>query len=338
MRDDEGRGGGDKAVGGVVNVMTKSAQDKDFYGNIYAEGGNEHYKKAGLNVGTKVGKNLLLETGYTHSNPSVWRDGEKYKEQEARVRTKYTLDKGDVEFKYTHLESENKRGVAVPRAVRRKDPGFLSGGKVNSNDFYLKYRQEIGDDLELLTYGNYYERKNSSYNRKTDEYNRKNNDERKYAKVQIKQKYMDNNYFIIGTDYLDEEIKPYKGSQNSIKHNYGVFGKNKIVYDKFEFVQGLRYDRADYDFYWRNGSLTSPEKILHPKDSQKYDDYSAEFAVNYLYSDTGSTYISYNRGFRTPTVGEIRYTLHSAKLKAQVQDTVEKIGRASCRERVSSPV
>ena len=335
---------GDTAIGGVVNILTKSAENKDFYGNAYVETGDHRYDKVGFDVGTKVTDRLLTEVGYTKSHPSAWRHGEKFTQHDARFRAKYDLDHGDVEFKYTHSNDKQARGVAVPRYVTDKDrrnPGFLSRGKYKSDDFYLKYRQEISDDLELLTYANYYKGKDFYYSGKTKTYPKSSDFTRKYGKVQLKKTYMDKNYVIVGFDYLNTDSDPanktagmqkisgsnppkykYMEAKNSVKTNYGVFAMNKINYDKFQFTQGIRYDHAKYDFYWRNGVLNDPEKI-GTKDSAKYGNYSMEFSGNYLYSDTGSAYLSFVRAFRTPTIGEMRYTRNSEKLKSQVQNTVE---------------
>lgn len=341
---------GDKAIGGVVNIISKSALDKKFYGNVYLETGNYHYSKKGFDFGTKITDRLLTEVGFTKSNPSVWRHGEKFDKNDARFRAKYLLDKGDVEFKYTHSEDKDKRGVAVPRYVTnkdRRDPGFLSGGKHKSNDYYLKFRKELDKDLEFLAYGNFYERKNWSYDDETNKYNRDDTDEKLYGKFQLKKTYMDSNYFIVGFDYLKDKIKPkekfagikgisgtwdkekkeykeykYMEFGDSVKRNYGIFAMNKINYNKFQFTQGIRYDKADYDFYWKNGSLNNKEKI-GTKGKNKYGDYSLELSANYLYSDTGSTYLTFTRAFRTPTISEMRYTKNSEKLKPQTQDTIE---------------
>ena len=50
---------GDKAIGGIVNILTKSAMDKPFYGNVYLETGDNHYGKKGFDTGFKVTDKLL---------------------------------------------------------------------------------------------------------------------------------------------------------------------------------------------------------------------------------------------------------------------------------------
>lgn len=341
---------GDKAIGGIVNVITKSTENRKNYGSLFGELGNHSSKKMGVNFGTKV-KNILVDGGYISSKNDGWRDHENFENDTFNIKVKYLLENGDVEYKYTYTEDKDLKGVAVPRVVDRKDPGKIAGGKYKSQDHYIKYRKDVSDNLEFLLYGNYYEKENDSFKRYKNSnyygYFIKDNDEiRKYIKSQIKYKYSNKNYTILGMDYLDERLKPAVTSKEfkevtgmgtngntitgkkwvetgeSKKENFGVFLSNHIFYNKFQFIQGIRYDKAEYDFYWRNGKLNSFEKIGQ-NDRGKYENYSLELAMNYDYSDSGMTYLSYNRAFRTPTVGEMRYTRNSEKLKPQVQDTIE---------------
>ena len=69
---------GDKAIGGVVNVLTKNAKDEKDYGSIFTEIGSYHKNKFGLNYGTKLTDNLLFDIGYIKSDDSGWRDHEDF--------------------------------------------------------------------------------------------------------------------------------------------------------------------------------------------------------------------------------------------------------------------
>lgn len=329
---------GDKAIGGVINIISKSTLNEKNYGNVYSEFGSHNEKKLGFNYGTKLIDRLLVEGNFTGSKSHGWREGENVDKKEGGVKTKYLLNDGDIEFKYTRSDNEFYRGIAVPQYILdedRKNPGRLSKTKYKSDDYYLKWRQNISDNVELLTYGNLYDKKNYSFDRKKEEFYRSDEDFRRYIKSQIKYTYLPESYIIFGMDYLREEIKPYSLSSkwddklgryiksgDSKKDNFGVFLSNKYTYGKFQFGQGIRYDYADYDFYWRNASLNLPEK-RGTNDHAKYNDYSFELSANYLYSDTGSTYLTYTRAFRTPTVGEIAYTLNSERIQPQTQDTIE---------------
>lgn len=333
---------GDKAIGGVINIITKSPENKQYYGSVYTNYGSNNLRKVGFDYGTKLTENLITEVEYNDYNSDGWRHGEKFETKDARFKGKYLLENGEIEYKYTHSEDEYYKGIAVPRYVSdndRKDPGRLSKSKEKSNDNYLKWKYNLSNDTEILMYGNYYERENEAFNRKTDEFYRDSDDVRKYLKFQMKHSYLPKSYFILGTDYSREEYKPYSTSEgykqisgsniykwvkdgDSTKDNVGIFVLNKYTYDKFEFTQGARYDNAEYDFYWRNGKLNDPKKIGE-NDTAKYENYSFELSANYLYSETGSAYLTYTRFFRTPTATEIRYTRNSETLNPQIQDTIE---------------
>lgn len=346
---------GDKAIGGVVNVLTKNVENKDFYGNIFGDYGSYDTRKYGFLYGTKITERLLTEVAFVEDSNNGWRKHEDFRNHSLNLKVKYFLEDGEIEYKYTYNRDKNKLGVAVPKYISendRKNPGKISGTKYESNDNYLKITKNISSDTKFLIYGNYYYRKNSNFSRdKGSNYNgnykRDGDDERKYIKTQIKHEYDSNGYFIFGVDYLDEVFKPYSVGQeykkvtglgangkdkitdykivksgDSYKENFGTFFMNKYEYGKLQLSQGIRYDYSKYNFYWRDASLNSWEKI-GTKDDSKYNNYSYELGANYLYSDTGSTYISYNRAFRTPIASEMRYTKNSEKLNPQLQDTVE---------------
>lgn len=186
-----------------------------------------------------------------------------------------------------------------------------------------------------MIYGNYYENKKWLFNKSKNSFYRDGDEVRKYVKAQIKHTYLPESYFIAGIDILQDEVKPYDTSAkwngslgryvksgDSTKDGFGIFALNKYSTGKFQFTQGIRYDYADYDFYWRNASLNASDK-RGTRDNAKYNDYSFELSANYLYSETGSTYLTYTRSFRTPTAGEIYYTRNSERLDPQLQDTIE---------------
>lgn len=329
---------GDKAIGGIVNIISKSVTDKKYYGNVYSQFGSNDEQKLGFDYGTKLSERLITEVGYTDYGSDGWRDGEDYDKKDSRFKTKYLLNNGEVEFKYNHSDNKNYSGVAVPKYVLdndRKDPGRLVKTKNESDDYYLRWRQNISKDTEFLIYENYYKNEKSSFNRTTKSFYHDEDEERNYVKAQIKHTYLPDSYFITGFDLLKDEVKPqnktskwnsnlgrYVKNGNSTKDGFGAFALNQYTHKKLQFTQGIRYDYAKYDFYWRDASLNAADK-RGTKDNAKYNDYSYDLSTNYMYSNTGSTYISYNRAFRTPTTSEIYYTRNSEKLDPQIQDTFE---------------
>lgn len=82
------------------------------------------------------------------------------------------------------------------------------------------------------------------------------------------------------------------------KDTYELFGIHKIQYGNFEFTQGLRFERSEYE----GDRLNSGQKTFL-KDHK--DNVAGSLAANYLYSDTGNVYVKYERGFTSPAPGQL---------------------------------
>ncbi|MGL5229458.1 MAG: TonB-dependent receptor domain-containing protein, partial [Cetobacterium sp.] len=113
---------------------------------------------------------------------------------------------------------------------------------------------------------------------------------------------------------------------------------NKTSIDKFEFLQGYRREWTKYNttknshYYHRvkpiflnNGYVDTGLKTDYIKKSMHNDSY--EFAINYLYSDTGNIYTRFEESFRTPAPTEFQdkdgtdYILND--LKPETNQTLE---------------
>ena len=95
---------------------------------------------------------------------------------------------------------------------------------------------------------------------------------------------------------------------------------NNLKYDDFQFTQGFRHQRIEYDLENRN----APSKSFdHTFNAQAY-----ELTGTYFANDTSSIFLSYNRAFRAPTAGEAGSwnTIHS-NLDIQTSDTIELGGK-----------
>lgn len=111
---------------------------------------------------------------------------------------------------------------------------------------------------------------------------------------------------IFGLEYIDNDAKrkslmnmpPMMNNILTVndltKETISGFVMNNYVWGNFEFAQGVRYERADYKV--KRTSSTGPG-IDTTTDE---DNFAYEVSANYLYSDTGKTYIRYERGFTSP--------------------------------------
>ena len=82
------------------------------------------------------------------------------------------------------------------------------------------------------------------------------------------------------------------------KKTFEVFALNNFKVNRFEFIQGLRFENSKYD-----GTRKNKDDILDIKKSK--DDWAGSLAVNYLYSDTGNAYVKYERAFTSPAPGQL---------------------------------
>ena len=82
------------------------------------------------------------------------------------------------------------------------------------------------------------------------------------------------------------------------KKTFEVFALNTFKVNKFELIQGLRFENSKYDGTRKNNTDT-----LDIKKSK--DNWAGSLAVNYLYSDTGNVYMKYERAFTSPAPGQL---------------------------------
>ena len=110
---------------------------------------------------------------------------------------------------------------------------------------------------------------------------------------------------ILGYDFLREEANSYGdgvmgGNRYDIsKDTNSLYILNRYnISDKLQFNLGLRGEFSKYDLE----SNDKQNKRL--QDNINLENYAYEASLNYLYSDTGNTYIKYERSFTTPTPNE----------------------------------
>lgn len=313
---------GNGALGGVVNIITTSPKASINNGSVSTRIGSDNLLENSVDYGTIIGEKLLIETGFTDLNSDGWRDDEKDNKQNIRFRSKYLLESGDIEFKYNHSKKDYKYGTTIPyyQIDDRTEVNRWSQGKNKEDDLYLKYRQEISENLEFLMYGNYYQKDYKAYDSTEGDYYLKNEEDRYYTKTQIKYSYGSENHLILGGDFSDSTYTDVQNRKDSDRRAYGGFVMNKYQWGDFQFNQGYRRDYSDYDF-WYSESDMIPEDKRGQHGSEAFTNDAWEAGINYLYSETGSIYTTYSRAFRTPTASETGFWLGS--VEPQIDDTFE---------------
>lgn len=163
----------------------------------------------------------------------------------------------------------------------------------------------------------------------------------------LKYNYDKDSYLIVGYDYklqkskrdFDNYMDMYKVyNLDSEKESHGAYVFNKTTVGQFEFMQGFRREWTKYDttknsWYYHKvkpsfldgGYVDNGLKTSKIKKSMVNDSY--EFAVNYLYSDTGNVYTRFEQSFRTPAPTEFQNAKNSVyelnNLDAETNQTVE---------------
>ncbi|UPO97698.1 TonB-dependent receptor [Cetobacterium somerae] len=285
---------GDGAVGGTINIVTKAPENKKNYGSLNSEIGSYGLKKQQITYGTKIGEKLLVEVDYLKREKDGYRDYSKDNLESFGFRSRYKLNDGELKFKYNYSKNEFKApgwlfGSEVSDdRTQSNSKRWRVDGKTEKNNFMGDYLYNINSDLEFKLLGRYAHENYSSNgsNYKT---------EIKYLKPQLRYSYLNENYIVFGGDVYAGETKSYSsyGDSKAEKNSLGGFIVNSYTIDNFRFTQGYRRQNIEYKGKNKNFS------------EKKFKEDAIELTGSYLYSDSGSTYISYTKGFRAPNTDEI---------------------------------
>lgn len=284
---------GDGAIGGTINIVTKVPENKKNYGSLGSEIGSYGLKKQQVTYGTKVGEKLLVEVDYLKREKDGYRDYSKDNLESFGFRSRYKLDDGELKFKYNYSKNKFKAPGSLTESEVDDDREQSSSnawridGKTEKNNFVGDYLYNINSNLEFKILGRYahenYSSNGSNYKTETQ-----------YLKPQLKYKYLDESYVVFGGDIYEGETKDFAyGKGKSEKNSLGGFLINSYTIDKFRFTQGYRRQNIEY----------KGDKLL----TKKFKEDAVELTGSYLYSDSGSTYMSYTKGFRTPNTDELNF-------------------------------
>ncbi|WP_130889823.1 TonB-dependent receptor family protein [Fusobacterium ulcerans] len=301
---------GDGATGGVINIITKLPQDKKNYGSVNMEAGSWNTRKGTVNYGTKIGDKFLLDTSYTYTEGDGYRTPHPdYKDGDTKkslwLRGRYLLDDGYLEMRYNYNKVEDSYSDYLTKEKfddSIKQHG-ASGGKYKniSNEYTLTYNKKLSDKLSFLIYGGYTEndyRYKATYYPTAYNENKRNLITQYYIKPQLKYTYGKDSYVILGGDYKNGKVEDrVSKNPDKEKESYGGYILNKTTVGQFQFTQGYRKERSDFDYF----EFSQPDIKI----KKKFSSDAYELAANYLYSDTGSIYLSFTQGFRTPNADDL---------------------------------
>lgn len=273
------------------------------------------------------------------------------------ITFRYSKYKSDSEIPNSLTDDE----VKDDRKQSGVAPGDMYKWKRDKEEYSLEYLGKITDKLELSIIG-YIQDTDMHYKYKTTsntvmspmmsmdiimDMNAAFDDEKKGASAKLKYTYGDyDSNAIFGVEYLDNELHrvmkmnmtrqmymmgspmgtPTITTMSDLnvkasKESISAFVLNTYKYnEKWEFIQGFRYEQADYK-YNRISMGNHIDVAGSPKD---HDNWAAELAANYLYSDTGNVYLKWERGYTSPAPALVTNTYRDAAalISAGVDSTI----------------
>ena len=341
---------GSGTAGGVVNIITKSGAG--FRGNIgyrNSEFGGHRYTTS---IGNSIG-NFDIALDYTKENTNGYRDYDELKSDFFQGKITYNFSKKEnLALKYSKFKAKQTYPDLLTRKQMDKDreswgrnPGEHSFTNTDKDEVVLTYNKELQDNLDL-TVSTFYQKTELDLGQKlfmmypsTRFYMDQSSifEDKKYGvKPKLKYSYGDNSNIVLGIDYIKNTLlrdvntitatPPFGRPKTSTtindleKETVSGFIHNTYRYSNFEFIQGIRYERANY-----NVKRDSADGSIKGKRDE--DNIALELALNNLYSDTGNRYIKYERGFTSPAPALLtnkendQYYMNN--LKSETYDTFE---------------
>ncbi len=318
---------GSGTAGGVINIITK--EGKGLRGNASYERASYDGNKYDMSVGQTFGK-FDVDLLYSKTDADGYRNEAHDDTEFFQGKVKYNIsDKQDIEFKYSNYDSEIFSPGSLTKAeldADRKQTGSEKVARITTkkDDYVVTYNAELTDNLEFNLVGFHQQTKMRIANKGEADYGFFD-DKKVGLKPKFKYSYGEGNIagssVVFGLDYIDNDAQRLAnmggtasmGGQNYTvittttndftKKTLGGFVMNNLKYKKFEFNQGIRYEKSDYDIKrtsvtTMNGTpMGTPKSISASKDE---DNFAFELSGSYLYSDTGKIYTRLEQGFTSP--------------------------------------
>lgn len=317
---------GEGAVGGIINIITKNAKNKKYYGQVGFDRGNE-IKNYKVNFGTKVTDKLAIEAIYLDKDKDGYRHHSARDTEYVEVKSNYQFDKGNLILGYSRGTIKSKFSGTVDKNDLRKS-NSTTDAKEKLDTFKLKYDMKLTNNIAFLLNGDYKHRTYDSTKMFKKERKPSTNRDTKtyYINPQFKINYWDKSYFIVGgdfakgkSDYISLSHKSTSSSTtNTFTHRKSIGGYiiNNIKYNNFQFTQGFRQQNIKYNLENKNAPSKS---FKHSFNAQAY-----EVSGSYFWNESTSTFLSYNRAFRAPTAGEAgSWDTKNNNMDIQTSDTIE---------------
>ncbi|RHG38256.1 TonB-dependent receptor [Fusobacterium varium] len=315
---------GGNATSGVINIITKNYENRKYWGNAGLQLGSFNERKYKFNYGVNLTENFSLDAKYINTDKDGYRNYTKKESEFGEIGVKYKLKDGNVGFKYIRNERKSNGSAYLTKVQydedrRQNNPDYKEKTAHDTQDKYiLEFNKKLSNKLSFSAVTEYREREYTYSQPKTDKYSsyhsRIKNTDSIYTNAQLKYNYKEKSNLIFGGDYSKAKVKEkgYGVSKNIIyqksytETDYEAIAGyilNKYSYNNFIFTQGIRLERNKFDedetTYEANKTFKSKKNISDSNTNTNY-----ELAVNYMFSEDTSGYISWNRVYRSPNLTE----------------------------------
>lgn len=321
---------GNGVSGGVVNIITKS----EFKNTGYIEGDYDSYnsKKIATGATAKVTDNLAVGVNYAGQNNRGYRKGNKGANDYIDGNIQYKLsDKHKFSLKGSRFV-ENETTTSMPTKLqlesdRRAKGSTYTERNITRENLTGKYEYTPNKDFNFTT--TLYTTKMYNDGHTYDPKKKKNTAEDDLQEttngvlLKANQNY-ENGSIIVGLDVIEgkhegDGFSTSKGKSDPYVRDYKkdtispyILNKYDLT-EKLEFTAGFRYEWADYD-------------LAGTDINRKFDEEnkSYEGVLSYKYRDTGNVFFRYEKGFMSPTPGQLGSVEDKSKtLQSETSDTFE---------------
>lgn len=257
------------------------------------------------------------------------------------INFKYSKYKADEDYPKMLSKKEVEEDRKQDGLTRSKWGTGINGTETDKDEYVLTYNNKLSESLDFNLTGFY---QNTEMKIRTWDFGAINTgtmkgqaiadqrglfeDEKWGVKPKFRYSYGEGSSLIFGMDYIqnkakrvsDMRIQPIKAATGGLspmsiksittnnleKETISGYVMNNYVWGDFEFAQGLRYEKANYEADRNTNRVVSmngsPMQTNNEgrKVTTDEDNFAYELSANYLYSDTGKAYVRYERGFTSP--------------------------------------
>ena len=320
---------GSGTVGGVVNIITKKPTETG--GVISAQYGSFDDMNGGINAGFKVSDKLYFNFDFTGRDANGYRDKDEMKSDYWAGSLRYDITENQsLTFRTSRYTEDGTATSSLTKKQmdedRRQAGSTISEYDLTKTEFVLDYRIQALKNLTIDATG-YYQETEETYNDDYGTFQQYGIFKDEKTGFNLKGKYdYSRGEVIVGYNFLDNNMtrdsRGFVSAYNDLNkttNSIYILEKHNIL-DTLQVIAGFREEWAGYDIDRVSGST----KI---NDSRTEDNSAWELALNYLYRDTGNTYIRYEHGFVSPSPTQLTnknaagYYLND--LKSETYDTFE---------------